>query len=81
MKRLKLVGSTLGPQSVERKGRLAAAPAAPGLADVRVGKLAKPPIHARFPLAAAGEAHALMESGEHVGKIVLVHALSVWQAR
>ena len=31
----------------------------------------KPVIHARFALAQAAEAHALMESGDHVGKIVL----------
>ena len=32
----------------------------------------RPVIHARFPLAQAAEAHRLMESGEHVGKIVLI---------
>jgi NADPH2:quinone reductase len=31
-----------------------------------------PVIHATFPLARAADAHRLMESGEHVGKIVLV---------
>ena len=31
----------------------------------------KPVIHERFPLARAADAHALMESGAHVGKIVL----------
>jgi NADPH:quinone reductase-like Zn-dependent oxidoreductase len=30
-------------------------------------------IHATFPLAQASEAHRLMESGEHVGKIVLTN--------
>jgi NADPH2:quinone reductase len=38
------------------------------------GKLRPPPVHARFPLTAAAEAHALMESGEHIGKIVLTAA-------
>ncbi len=72
VKRLKLVGSTLRPQSVERKGRLASSAARAGLAAVRVREARRrPPIHARFPLAAASEAHALMESGEHIGKIVL----------
>jgi NADPH2:quinone reductase len=70
MKRLKLVGSTLRPQSVERKGRLAAA------LRERVWPLfgtkpLRPPLHARFPLADAAGAHRLMESGQHVGKIVL----------
>jgi NADPH2:quinone reductase len=31
----------------------------------------KPVVHAVFPAAQASEAHALMESGQHVGKIVL----------
>ncbi|MBC7210593.1 MAG: zinc-binding dehydrogenase [Pseudomonas sp.] len=31
----------------------------------------KPLIHATFPLAAASQAHALMESGRHIGKVVL----------
>jgi len=70
VRRLKIAGSTLRPQSVERKGRIAAA-----LRD-RVWPLfgrhrLLPPIHARFPLADAAQAHALMESGRHVGKIAL----------
>jgi NADPH:quinone reductase len=32
---------------------------------------AKPVIHATFPLAQASEAHRLMESSNHIGKIVL----------
>jgi NADPH:quinone reductase-like Zn-dependent oxidoreductase len=32
----------------------------------------KPIIYKRFPLADAAKAHALMESSEHIGKIVLV---------
>ena len=35
-------------------------------------RLAPPPIHARFALTAASDAHALMESGAHIGKIVLL---------
>jgi NADPH2:quinone reductase len=31
----------------------------------------KPAIHGTFPLAKAAEAHALMESSRHMGKIVL----------
>ncbi|MEJ1960636.1 MAG: NAD(P)H-quinone oxidoreductase, partial [Gammaproteobacteria bacterium] len=72
VKRLKIVGSTLRPQAVERKGRLALAVREHIWPLFESGKLRRPPIHARFPLAAAAEAHALMESGEHVGKIVLV---------
>jgi NADPH2:quinone reductase len=72
VKRLKIVGSTLRPQSVERKGRLAQAVLANVWPLFASGKLQPPRIHARFPLTAAADAHALMESGEHIGKIVLV---------
>jgi NADPH2:quinone reductase len=72
VKRLKIVASTLRPQSVERKGRLAQAVHQNVWPLFESGKLHPPPIHARFPLTAASEAHALMESGEHIGKIVLV---------
>jgi NADPH2:quinone reductase len=34
----------------------------------------KPVIHATFPLANAAQAHALMESSAHIGKIVLTVA-------
>jgi NADPH:quinone reductase len=71
VKRLKIVGSTLRPQSVESKGRLAQSLRKNLWPLFETGKLRRPPIHARFPLTAAGEAHALMESGEHIGKIVL----------
>ena len=36
----------------------------------RGGKI-KPVIHRTFPAAEAAEAHALMESNQHIGKIVL----------
>lgn len=70
VKRLQLGGSTLRPQSIENKGRLAAALRQhvwPLFATRRL----KPPIHARFPLAEAAAAHKLMESDTHIGKIVL----------
>jgi len=72
VKRLKLMGATLRPQSVQAKGRLAEALRTRVWPLFEAGRLRKPPIHARFPLAAASEAHALMESGGHIGKIVLV---------
>jgi NADPH2:quinone reductase len=71
VKRLKIVGSTLRPQSVERKGRLAEAVRTHLWPLFESGKLRRPPIQAQFPLTGAAEAHALMESGEHIGKIVL----------
>jgi NADPH:quinone reductase len=70
-KRLKLMGSLLRPQSVEAKGALAQALRTRVWPLFASGRLAPPPIYARFPLAQAHRAHSLMESGEHVGKIVL----------
>jgi NADPH:quinone reductase len=72
VKRLKLMGATLRPQSSAAKGRLAQDllnDVWPLFVDRR---LAPPPIHARFALHAAADAHALMESGLHIGKIVLL---------
>jgi NADPH:quinone reductase-like Zn-dependent oxidoreductase len=34
--------------------------------------LVKPVVHARVPLAQAAEAHRLVESSEHIGKVLLV---------
>jgi NADPH2:quinone reductase len=73
VKRLKIMGSTLRPQSIEKKGQLAEALRTRVWPLFARGKLRRPPIHARFPLTSAGEAHALMESGEHIGKIVLLN--------
>jgi NADPH2:quinone reductase len=72
VKRLKLMGATLRPQSSAAKGRIARDllnDVWPLFVDRR---LAPPPIHARFALNAAADAHALMESGVHIGKIVLL---------
>ena len=69
-KRLTLTGSTLRPRSVAYKTALAhdlRAVVWPLLAAGRI----KPVIHQVFPAARAAEAHALMESSTHVGKIVL----------
>jgi NADPH2:quinone reductase len=71
VKRLKIAGATLRPQSVERKGRLAAALREKVWPLFTSRALQPPPIHARFPLVDAASAHKVMESGEHVGKIVL----------
>ncbi|HUN26842.1 MAG TPA: NAD(P)H-quinone oxidoreductase [Steroidobacteraceae bacterium] len=71
VKRLKLMAATLRPQSVEFKGRLARALESRVWPQFATGTLRAPPIHARFPLEEAWRAHELMESGEHIGKIVL----------
>lgn len=71
IKRLTLSGSTLRAQPVANKGRIAAALRSQ-VWPLFGSKRLRPLIHARFPLAEAARAHALMESGEHVGKIILV---------
>ena len=69
-KRLTISGSTLRPQPVESKGRLAAA-LREKVWPLFSSRGLKPVIHARFPLADAAGAHRLMESDLHIGKIIL----------
>ncbi|WP_175725254.1 NAD(P)H-quinone oxidoreductase [Burkholderia ambifaria] len=69
-RRLTVTGSTLRPRPVEFKARIAAQLKArvwPLLADGRI----KPVVYRVLPAGEAAQAHALMESGEHIGKIVL----------
>ncbi len=70
LKRLTLSGSTLRPRTVEFKAAIAEKLKHRIWPLIEAGKIA-PFIHATFPLADAAAAHALMESGEHIGKIVL----------
>lgn len=69
-KRLTLTGSGLRPRSVEEKGAMAAAMRRQVWPLLEAGKV-KPVIHRTFPLADAGEAHRLLETSSHIGKIVL----------
>ncbi|MGH8149923.1 MAG: NAD(P)H-quinone oxidoreductase [Steroidobacteraceae bacterium] len=71
VKRLKLMGATLRPQTVEAKGALAGALASRVWPWFDSGRLRAPPVYASFPLAEAWRAHELMEADEHIGKIVL----------
>tara|TARA_R110000850_G_scaffold9852_2_gene35729 strand:+ start:1440 stop:2450 length:1011 start_codon:yes stop_codon:yes gene_type:complete len=71
MKRLILTGSTLRPQSTERKALLADELHRYVWPDVEAGRL-KPVMDESFPLADAARAHAHMEAGDHIGKIVLI---------
>jgi NADPH2:quinone reductase len=69
-KRLTITGSTLRPRPVEFKGAIAR-----NLRDkiwplIEEGKI-KPVIFKTFPLEQASEAHKLMESSQHIGKLVL----------
>lgn len=69
-KRLTIAGSTLRPRSVAYKGELARALRERVWPLIEGGRI-KPVIHQVFPAAQAAQAHALMESSAHVGKIVL----------
>jgi len=71
MKRLTLTGSTLRPQSAERKALMADEIYRYVWPDLEAGKL-KPVMDESFPLADAAKAHAHMEAGDHIGKIVLI---------
>jgi NADPH2:quinone reductase len=69
-KRAVVTGSTLRPRSADEKARLAAAIERrvwPWIAQRKV----QPRIDATFPLAEAARAHAHLEGGGHVGKVVL----------
>lgn len=69
-RRLTLSGSTLRPRPVEFKTMVADEIARTVWPYVEGGRL-KPVIDSTFPLAEAGRAHARMEAGDHIGKIVL----------
>lgn len=70
MKRLTLTGTTLRPQSAERKALLCDEIYRYVWPDVEAGRL-KPVMDESFALADAAKAHAHMESGDHIGKIIL----------
>jgi putative PIG3 family NAD(P)H quinone oxidoreductase len=69
-KRLTISGSTLRPRSVAYKTAIARELRAKVWPLLESGRV-KPVIHQAFPAAQAAQAHALMESSTHVGKIVL----------
>ncbi len=69
-RRLILTGSTLRPRTVEFKTMVADEIARTVWPYAEGGRL-KPVIDSVLPLDRAAEAHARMEAGEHVGKIVL----------
>lgn len=70
LRRLTITGSTLRPRSVELKKAIADKLRSDVWPLYDSGKV-KPVIHKTFPLEQAREAHALMESSAHVGKIML----------
>lgn len=69
-RRLTITGSTLRPRSVAFKGAIASALRERVWPLLAAGHV-RPVIHSTFAAAEASRAHALMESNQHVGKIVL----------
>lgn len=69
-RRLTVTGSTLRPRSLAFKGAIAQACRRVVWPLIEAGRI-KPVIHSTFDAADAARAHALMESNQHVGKIVL----------
>ena len=69
-RRFTLTGSTLRPRPAEFKALLAQEIAQIAWPFAESGQL-RPVMDRTFPLAEAAAAHARMEAGEHVGKIVL----------
>jgi putative PIG3 family NAD(P)H quinone oxidoreductase len=68
--RITITGSTLRSRTVKEKGAIAEAVEKAVWPLVEAGKI-RPVIFATFPLSQAAEAHRLMESGSHIGKILL----------
>ena len=69
-RRLAITGSTLRPRPVAFKGAVAAALRERVWPLIASGRI-RPVLHSVLPAADAAQAHALMESNQHVGKIVL----------
>jgi NADPH2:quinone reductase len=69
-KRLIHTGSTLRPRTIAEKAAIAHGIREKVWPLVAAGKI-KPVIDSTFPLAKASEAHARMETSQHIGKIVL----------
>jgi NADPH2:quinone reductase len=69
-RRLTVIGSTLRPRSVAYKAALARELRSSVWPLLEAGDV-RPVVHRVFPAARAADAHRLMESGTHIGKIVL----------
>lgn len=69
-RRLTITGSTLRPRSTAFKAAIAERLRSIVWPLIEAGRI-KPMVHSTFPLAQAADAHRLMESSEHIGKIVL----------
>jgi NADPH2:quinone reductase len=69
-RRLTLTGSTLRPRPVEFKGAIARSLREKIWPLIEAGRI-RPEIYKTFPLEQAADAHRLMETSQHIGKIVL----------
>lgn len=69
-RRLTITGSTLRPRTIEEKGRIARAVREQVWPLIESGTV-RVLVHQTFPLADAAEAHRVMESSVHVGKLML----------
>ncbi len=70
VRRLTVTGSTMRPRTAAQKGAIAQALLAKAWPKLEDGSVA-PVIHATFPLSEVEAAHRMMESSEHIGKIML----------
>jgi NADPH:quinone reductase-like Zn-dependent oxidoreductase len=70
-RRLTITGSTLRARPIADKGAIAEAVHRHVWPLIETGAV-KPIIHATFPLRDASEAHRVMESSTHIGKLVLI---------
>ena len=69
-RRLSVTGSTMRPRTAAQKGAIAHSLLSKVWPKLEDGSVA-PVIHAVFPLAQVADAHRLMETSEHIGKIML----------
>ena len=69
-KRATITGSTLRPRSIAFKGAVARALVEKVWPRIESGSI-KPVIYKTFPLDDAAQSHTLMESSQHIGKIIL----------
>lgn len=71
VKRITITGSTLRARSIAFKSGIARSLEAQAWPRFAAGAL-RPVVHARFDLGQAAQAHALLESSAHIGKILLL---------
>jgi NADPH2:quinone reductase len=69
-RRLTITGSTMRPRTTAQKGAIAAELRSHVWPALDAGRC-PPVIHVTFPMAQAAEAHRLMESSQHIGKIMM----------